>query len=221
MSNNPWLGFKHSELMVHTDDLDAVQHHNATSKRNYEFLLHLAPEPWIGNLNGNLLVLYANPGATEDNVNRVLQPDHELVMQKSIRNLNQENIEYPHFHFDPELNQTEGSKWFKAKYRWLLDETSEQILAKNLVTCELAPYHSMKWKIPKRKLPTQEFTFDIIRNAILRDAVILLARTPKLWIENIPELLRYPRVFRPNSINASVSPKNYPGHFNEIIEALK
>ena len=221
MTNNPWIGFEYSEKMAHPDDLDAIKHHNETSKSDYQFLLHLAPETWIGSLQGNLLVLYSNPGATEDNTNKVLQPQHELVMEKSIKNLNQENNEFPHFHFDPELNQTEGSRWFKAKYRWLLEESGNQALSKNLITCELAPYHSMKWKIPRKKLPTQEFTYEIIRNAILRDAVILLARTPKVWIENVPELTRYPRVFRPNSINASISPKNYPGQFDKILEALR
>lgn len=220
LSNNPWQGFDFSDEMVHPDDLDAVRFHNDSSKSDYQFLLHLAPEPWIGNLAGNLLVLYSNPGATEANLNKILQPNHELVMQKSIKNLNQENDAYPHFHFDPELEQTEGAQWFKSKYRWLIDATSNQAVSKNLITCELAPYHSVKWKAPKLKLPTQEFTYQIIREAIAREAVILLARTPKIWIQNIPELLKYPKVYSPNSINASISPNNYPGKFDQIVDSL-
>lgn len=219
-SINPWIGFKYSEEMLHPYDEESVLHHNLTSKEDYKFLLHLAPEPWIGNLEGNLLVLYSNPGATQDNLNRIFQDRHELVMEKSIKNLNQENTHYPHFHFDPELIGTEGHNWFKSKYRWLLDNSSVEQVSKNLITCELAPYHSVKWKIPRKKLPTQEFTYQIIRDAIQRDAVILLARTPKLWLANIPELSKYPRVFRPNSINASISPKNYPGKFEQIVSAI-
>lgn len=217
---NPWDGFEYSNEMVHPLDVSAVLEHNQTSKPEYQFLLHLAPEPWIGNLGGNLFVLYANPGATKDNLNKVIQENHVKVMEKSIKNLNQSNSGFPHFHFDPELRETEGAKWFESKYKWVLDATSRQALATNLVTCELAPYHSVKWKVPRIMPPTQDFTYQIIRDAMERNAVILLARSAKIWTEHIPELSRYHRVYRPKSINASISPNNYPGCFDKIIDAV-
>jgi len=218
--SNPWDGFKYSNEMVHPLDVPAVKSHNQTSKPEYQFLLHLAPEPWIGNLNGNLLVLYANPGATQANLNKILQKNHSQVIKKSIQNLNQANPEYPHFHFDPELKGTDGANWYEGKYKWVLDATSRKAVASNLITCELAPYHSVKWKVPRVMPQTQEFTYQIIRNGIERNAVILLARSAKIWIHNIPELARYPRVYRPNSINASISPNNYPVGFDKIIDAI-
>lgn len=220
LERNPWLGFKYSSEMIHPIDEEAVRYHNKTSKIDYQFLLHLAPEPWIGNLNGNLFVLYSNPGATRENVKKIFQPKHEIVMRKTISNLNQTIIDYPHFHLDPALAGTEGGVWFNQRYKWLINETSRESLARNLVTCELAPYHSLKWKIPKFMPPTQEFTYSIIRKAVERDAVILLARTPKIWLSKIPQLVKYPRVFRPNSINASISPNNYPGNFDKIVSSL-
>jgi len=218
---NPWLGFAHSQKMLHPLDLEAVEYHNSNSKPDYQFLLHLAPEPWIGNIHGNLFVLYSNPGATKDNLNKIFQKSHKIVIEKSIKNLNQKNKDYPHFHFDPELEGSEGFNWFHKKYKWLVDATDSKAVSNNLVTCELAPYHSMKWKIPKYELKTQLFTYHIIKEAIKRNAVILLARTPRLWIKNIPELETYRNVFRPNSINASISPNNYPGNFDKILNALK
>ena len=218
--SNPWDGFEYSNEMVHPLDISAVGQHNLKSKPEYQFLLHLAPEPWIGNLKGNLLVLYANPGATQDNLNRIIQENHNQVMEKSIKNLNQTNTEFPHFHFDPELSGTEGAKWFESRYKWVIDATSRKAVAANLITCELAPYHSVKWKVPRVMPPTQEFTFQLIRDGIERDTVILLARSAKIWTENIPELARYHRVYRPNSINASISPNNYPNSFDKIIQAI-
>lgn len=193
--------------------------HNLRNKAPYQFLLHLAPEPWIGNVDGNLLVLYANPGATQDNLNKVFQPKHDLVVEKTINNLSQKNKEFPHFHFDPELEGTEGWKWFHSKYHWVLEGVDSKLLANNLVTCELAPYHSVKWKVPKKMPPTQAFTYDLIEAAMERDAVILLARSHKLWTKYIPKLAIYPKVFRPNSINAAISPGNYPGAFDQILDA--
>lgn len=219
IKENPWIDFRYSDEMLHPLDDEAVRFHNKTSKIEYQFLLHLAPEPWIGNINGNLFVLYSNPGATKDNVNKVSQPKNELVIRKTISNLNQTNYDYPHFHLDPALADTEGGTWFNQKYKWLINESSRESLAKNLVTCELAPYHSLKWKIPKFMPPTQEFTCSLIRQAMERNAVILLARTPKIWLSQIPELANYSNVFRPNSINASVSPNNYPESFEQIVLA--
>jgi hypothetical protein len=141
-------------------------------------------------------------------------------MEKSLKNLNQTNFDFPHFHFDPELRGTEGAEWFQSKYKWLLDSTSRKAVANNLVTCELAPYHSVKWKAPKFMPPTQEFTYQIIRDAIARGATILLARSARIWTEHIPELGSYNRVYRPNSINASVSPNNYPNSFDKILNAV-
>lgn len=217
---NPWDGFEYSNEMVHPLDVPSVSRHNQTSKPEYRFLLHLAPEPWIGNLEGNLLVLYANPGATQENLNRIEQNNNKIVMEKSIKNLNQTNSEFPHFHFDPDLRGTEGAIWFESKYKWLIDATDRKSVARNLVTCELAPYHSVKWKVPKIKLPTQEFTFQIIRDGIARGAVILLARSARIWTENVPELASYHQVYRPKSINASISPNNYPESFSKIVDAL-
>lgn len=218
---NPWIGFTKSNKMVHPLDQVAVEHHNKTSKRDYQFILHLAPEPWIGNIEAKLLVLYSNPGATKSNALGIFQPLHDLVLERSIRNLNQENQEYPHFDFDPELNETEGAMWFHKRFRWLVDIFGVQKVSQQLLTCELSPYHSLKWKIPKLMPPTQNFTYQIIREAMLRNATILLARTPKLWMENVPELATYPYLFRPKSINAAVSPNNYPDNFEKILEALR
>ena len=218
--SNPWAGFTYSNQMVHPMDIPAINLHNQTSKPEYQFLLHLAPEPWIGNLEGNLLVLYANPGATQDNLKRVIQENQTEVITKTVKNLNQTNFDFPHFHFDPELNGTEGANWFQSKYKWLIDASDRKSVANNLITCELAPYHSVKWKVPKLMPPTQEFTYQIIRDGIERDAVILLARSEKIWLKHVPELSRYPRVYRPNSINASISPNNYPKSFDKIVEAI-
>ena len=89
---NPWLGFKHSEQMVHQLDEASVKEYNLTSKRDYQYLLNLAPEPRIGNISGNLLVLYSNPGATKENLYGVNPPYYELVVEKSIKNLNCDSL---------------------------------------------------------------------------------------------------------------------------------
>jgi len=221
MKDNPWQDFAKSESMVHQLDRESVSQHNAKAKPEHQFLLQLAPEPWIGNLEGKLLVLYANPGATESDIRGELRNEHDLIVDKSIKNLNQKLTNYPHFFFDPELDGTTGSTWFLKKYRRLIEATSRERVAKNLVTCELAPYHSKNWYQPKIMPPTQEFTFNIVRKAIDRKATIVVGRGKKIWEKHVPELIGYPLVCEPNSKqNASISPGNYPNDFNKILNSI-
>lgn len=218
--NNPWLDFNISDHMVHPLDEDSVAYHNRTSKAEHQFLTYLPPEPWIGNLNASLVVLYSNPGATINNTKRVFQTGHDLVVEKSIQNLKQTLKNFPHFHFDPALANTEGATWFLQRYRWLIEQVGISAVSKNLLTCELAPYHSLKWKEPKRPIYTQSFTNHLIRSAMDRRALILVARSKRIWFNHIPELEKYPRTIYPNSINASVSPGNYPRDFESIVAAV-
>ena len=89
---NPWLGFKHSEQMVHQLDEASVKEYNLTSKRDYQYLLNLAPEPWIGNIDGNLLVLYSNPGATRENLNGVV-PEISNSIYNDLHKLDESDFE--------------------------------------------------------------------------------------------------------------------------------
>ena len=219
--NNPWLNFTASTDMVHPLDRESVDLYNSKAKPEYKFLTHLAPEPWIGNLEAPLVVLLANPGATKDDMAGTNQKSADLINQLSILNLTHQNTEYPHFFFDPKLQGTVGHKWYAKRFSQLIRETSPQIMAKNVLSCELVPYHSFSWKKPKQMPPTQEFTYEIVNSAIDRGAIILIGRGKSIWMENVPKLKNYSRYFQPSSSQcAYVSRNNYKNAFSEILNAV-
>jgi len=218
---NPWLNFQISESMIHELDRDSVDNHNSKVESKYRFLAHLAPEPWIGNPEAEVLVLLANPGATAGDLSGKLQKNRDLINSLSIRNLKGELTEYPHFFFDPQLLGTDGYIWYTKRFKHLIEATSQGNVAKKIMSCELVPYHSFSWKKPKDMPATQKYTFNLVKQAIERGAVILIGRGKKDWFENVPSLKKYSKYFQPASPQcAYVSPKNYGKNFNKIVEAI-
>lgn len=214
---NPWINFQPSSQMVHPDDREIVDFHNLKSKTQHRFLLHLAPEPWIGNINAPIVILLANPGATNLDLSGKPQIKAEEIIAKSISNLHQDLKTYKHFFFDPALEGTQGQKWYLKSFKSLLKEFDIEHISNSILTCEMAPYHSKNWKKPNSNFPTQDYTNFLVREAIERGAVILMHRARKLWLEMVPELEKYPYKYMPSSWqSAAVSPNNYKQAYEAI-----
>ena len=219
---NPWKSFEISSSMIHEKDREAFLLHNARVPRDYQFLDHLAPEPWIGNTQANVLVLLANPGATRDDVRNKRQKLAGLINQLSISNLRGELKEYPHFFFDPRLEGTDGYIWYSKRFAHLIKETSAKNVSQKILSCELVPYHSFSWRKPRVLPPTQKYTFDLVSQAMERNAVILIGRGRAEWFKNVPGLEKYKKYFQPASAQcAYISPKNYGKNFLKILDAIQ
>lgn len=219
---NPWSNFEKSDFLVHPDDRSILEYHNKHSKPQHQFLTHLAPEPWIGNIEAPIVVLLANPGATNLDVKGREQPKASAIISKSISNLRQESVDYPHFFFNPELSETAGQAWYFKAFKSLLQHFDTKHLAKNVLTCEMAPYHSKNWKKPSNDFPTQKYTNYLVKIAIQRNAIILMHRARKLWLAMVPELERYPLKYVPSSWQSpAISPRNYKTSFESIRSRLE
>ena len=218
---NPWLDFRVSSEMIHDDDRETFSLHNGSVASDYQFLSHLAPEPWIGDTQAKLLVLLANPGATRGDVLGKKQTKADLINQLSIANLNHSIKDYPHFFFNPILEGTDGHTWYKKRFRHLIEATDAQNISRQVLSCELVPYHSFSWKKPRIMPPTQSYTFELVRNAIDRGAIVLIGRGKADWFKNVPELSKYKRYFEPASSQcAYISPKNYGSNYKEILKTI-
>jgi hypothetical protein len=218
---NPWTSFEISSSMVHEMDKEAFDLHNSRVTQEFQFLDHLAPEPWIGNKSANLLVLLANPGATRGDVARKKQKGADRINELSIQNLRGQIKDFPHFFFNPELEGTDGHTWYAKRFQHLILETSPRNLAHKVLSCELAPYHSFSWKKPRKTLPTQSFTYQLVADAMKRDAVIVIGRGRAEWFKNVPGLEKYKRYFQPSSSQCSyLSPNNYGKNYKALLEAI-
>lgn len=218
---NPWSDFFESDHMVHPADEQIIKEHNESVDRRYQFLLHLAPEPWVGNINSPLVVLYANPGATELDLTEKPQYKAQEINRFARINLRQEPSLFPHFFFSPELEGTQGQKWYFKTFKGLLERVSPLDISNKLLTCEIAPYHSKNWRQPKQEFPTQSYTKHLVSMAMQRRAVILVHRGSNYWFNQVSGLDKYPLAHRPNSPQSPfISRGNYPKAMDSILEAI-
>jgi len=71
-------------------------------------------------------------------------------------------------------------------------------------------------------VPSQEYGFALVRDAIARDAVIVVMRSLARWLAAVPELAGYSRRFGLRSVqNVTISPKNCPDGYAAVIDALR
>jgi hypothetical protein len=218
---NPWLGFKHSDYMVHPDDVQAFEDHNSRSQDKYKFLPFLAPEPWIGRLDAPIVILLANPGATLENLAGARE-ENKYREEFSIKNLNQDLDKFPHYFLNPLLASDPGGEWWSKRMRELIDATSLEAVSNSILSLETIPYHSVNFKSPRKEISTQNYTYKILDEAISRGAVVLAHRQIRHWEAKVPSLKGYKNLFQPNSVRSTYFSKgNYPKAFSRLLDAVE
>lgn len=95
-------------------------------------------------------------------------------------------------------------------------------LANSLLSIEYFPYHSVSFAHSHVRLPSQQFSFDLVRKAIARDSEIIVARGFDSWVGAVPELAAYSRVCKLNSAQKSAMSANNlgPENFSRIVHTL-
>jgi len=92
-------------------------------------------------------------------------------------------------------------------------------VAETFFTAEYFPY-STKHGIGSICVPSQEYTFSLIREAMRRGAIIVRTRCT-WWLEVIPGLASYSRYYELSSTqNTAITEKNCPQGYAEIRKAL-
>jgi hypothetical protein len=70
-------------------------------------------------------------------------------------------------------------------------------------------------------LPSQSFTFEMLRESIRAKRTVVVMRSWRLWCDAVPELDGYGKVFRMrNPRNPAVSRANCPDGFDAILEVI-
>lgn len=126
-------------------------------------------------------------------------------------NLQHRNTEYPFFFFDPRFIKTPGGIWWKDKTKVLRNEVPLKVLSKNIAVVEWFPYKSDKFKYPgkRKRVASQEYSFNLVSEAMDRGALIIISRSVKLWEESVPELQNYNRKLTLSSAqNVVITPNN-------------
>jgi hypothetical protein len=193
-------------------------------KDDFRVETRMLPEPFVGRLGAPIIVLLLNPGVAADPAvaNEDLRLHEHPTFREVVRRCHrQEATPYPNYFFDPTVTGP-GARWNRRVLRRLVDEFGARIVANGITALEYFPYHSLRFAHRRLRVPSQQFTFDALRSAINRGAIVFVTRGKASWEEAVPELIGYDRAFCTRSVqNVVISPKNCPNGYEAALEALR
>ena len=216
---NPWLQLPKQAPFVLEIDQAKIQNHNQKANALKKIHTEMYPEPFLGNINSEIVLLNLNPGfgGEEDLLTHKSNNNFVELLKK---NLSQEKLQYPFIFLDPKTEGTPGYKWWNERLKTLIEKVGREKLAKSILCLEFFPYHSEKFGFSKT-IPSQEYNFHLLKNAIQNKALIISMRSKRYWETHVPELVGYKNFHELNSPqNVYITQNNCPEGYPEILKRL-
>lgn len=226
---NPWKKFMNkldNDNLVLEEEKLIISEFNLTAKEEYKIHTNIAPAPFMGNFeNAEIVILMLNPGFDEKEEERYFYSKYKNYWINEIQR--KKSSKYSLFCLEEEYCQY-SDYWLK-KLTPLIDVSSREKVSEKICKIQFFPYHSKKYKkIPvkllkkfnfNKFLPSQLYNFKIVRNAMERNAIIIIPRAKKQWFEAINGLSEYSNLYFTNSYqNIILSEKNLGKMTFEIIK---
>lgn len=195
--NNPWGKFTPPKYIADVD-------RDILANNPHDLKMGLYPEPYIGNPNTSSVVfLVLNPGFDENDV--TLNMNDPYFIKMSGKNLSHKSDFY---YLDERLNYTGGYKWWNLILGPLIKEFSHELIRHKVCCIEYFPYHSVTYKNSRNVLPSQKYSFELVKQAIKDNKTIVVMRAEKLWLKAVPELEGYKYITLKNPRRPFISSGN-------------
>lgn len=216
LAENPWriLADANPQSGRFVLDGDLVGREPEFSRADIQ--LNLPPSPFEGSLKTcRVLVLNLNPGYSDSYapiaIKNGWKHDVEMMHQRCFAEAWLANLggTSPFLSLDPRWDQWTGYHWWPKRVRCLLKECGLAAVRAGLLCVEWFPYHSRSWTWRGDKLPSQDFSFRIVRRAIEMCLPIVVFRSKRCWFEAVPSLAGYEHAFDVKSHrNPTLNPHN-------------
>ena len=155
------------------------------------------PEPYIGDVRSNVYCLNLNLGdaCVCDDSEPQLKKRFEEYTQKTLRHELAGNM------WSQLEEDTAGKKWWQQNTKELCENP-------RMFVIEYFPYHTVKGTYFPRKLPSYEYSNQLIRQAMAENKYIVIMRHRKEWLQRISGLEEYERLAYLNSSRRPYLTKN-------------
>lgn len=198
--------------------MPAIAEFNRRRRKHHVVHLEIVPEPYLGNPNAAVILLNLNPGFVEDDRSVHLQP---LFNRAARANLLHCHPNWPFYLLDPSLPASPGRDWWRKKLAHLITAVgSQQAVAGAIFVAELHGYHTRRFH-HGLKVPSQQYTFSLVKKAIKRGAHLVLMRGRRAWLRDLPELAGVPIISLRNPQNPTISIGNCPEQFETLVRAIQ
>lgn len=197
-ARNPWVQLPPASPYVLEQDRSAISainvKHNA---RRTEVRTEVLPEPFIGMLEAPIWLLNLNPGFE---LNDLTYSERVKSEQRQSIGLNAHR-----FWMLSEDNRDTGAfRWWDKKFASLIRLYGRERVAGSFFCAELFPYHSERFH-HGHKSPSQEYTFEVVREGCKMGKAFVFMRAQKAWLEAVPELERCRTTVLRNKRNPTIS----------------
>ena len=232
---NPWLELINSNdksNFVLANEREIISRFNEKNEllgpvNYYKYHIHteIMPAPFMGDVhNSPIVLLTLNPGWDE----KELEKDFYNLYSSYWESMMKHEFILPYLPlFCLEDKYAAISPYWVSKLQPLISRTSKEAVAKNISVIQFFPYQSKKYKpLYKRLLvdylDSQKYNFELVKQAIDRNAIIVILRSKNLWLGAVTGLKDYKHLHIANSpLNPILSRNNIPGAFDEIVGRLK
>ncbi len=228
--DNPWVNLPKVAPLVLPEDKTLIDDYNASRGITNPSYIHLEqpPEPFIGNPDAPIVLLNLNPGYSPE-TNASFDTNSSYFQGTILGNLAHTLKDYPFYLLDPQSGGSGGYKWWYDRLRTLINECGEdgqRKVAQNILCIELFGYHTTKWHYKIPEVPSQQYGFYLVRQAMDRGALIIVMRkrwlTSPLVLKYLPGLNGYEALYTLNATMAMfITPNNCPAGYPKALEILK
>jgi hypothetical protein len=189
------------------------------------------PEPFIGRPDAPIVLLNLNPGFVPgDDEDR--NSDESLI--EIVRNNHLHRFgAFPFYYLDPAFADSGGYRWWgwneagrrrRAGILWpLIEVIGQEVVANNVFCAEYFPYASTDGGIAGSiRAPSSEYTFELVRAALDREALVIILRSARQWEEAVPSLCDYRwRFSASNRRYPIISEGNCSDGFRRAVDLLR
>jgi hypothetical protein len=221
---NPWPALSMAQPYVLKEDERIIRLFNASLREKYredqQVHLEVFPEPFSGNPQANIVLLNLNPGYYPRNQEFGSGTADFLRMWRA--NLAHAPQEYLFYHLHPALKESPGGVYYRQKFKALIAEFGAKKVAEEFFVVEYFPYTTKRGGGNISCLPSQEYGFYLVREAMKRNAIIIQLRSRQKWQEKIAGLSAYPRYYELRSVqNTALTERNCPDGYPMIRKVLR
>lgn len=216
--DNPWKRIGHQSPFVLAEDRPEIEAFNSTHGVDDDRTINLyhTPVPREGPVTAPVILLQLNPSYDRA---KPYGHQNQQVISRELESIKDEN--YPH------IGITTYDSWWIPRLRQLMNESRVgwEMLSRNICSIDFFPYRSIKFGHGAIRLPSQGYTFALVRERLASSAIFIVMRGYRLWVSEVPELATQMNqtVFRTNSSQSSyITRRNLPdGVFDKICDRLR
>lgn len=190
--NNPWTDLPTDAPFILPQDKAAFGRYDSLFTLQHGLRFDKLPLPYVGSpATASVVLLALNGGFKPEDIDH--QNDDKYFAEQNRRNLTFDS-RYPFFYLDPAFEYTGGYKWWHRRLRHFIHRYGLDVVASQFACVQSFPYCSPSYKALPFPLPSQEYSYSLVKQAIQDGKPIVIMRSRKIWFRCVPELQDYPYI---------------------------